>query len=167
MFACVCFRVRTGSGDHTSGPVTYSVSRQGSESLSASLDVSRSVQQISVWVESENPLGPAQSAPLNYTLRDIGETGKAELLVLSLSLRRAMLNSCSPNSDAIGSRSQTSQLLLPRVQRPRGAACEDGTTGVPVQVGGRSMDVASRLGKRSESPTLGGFIEKEEPSLKL
>lgn len=72
----MCFRVRTESGNHTSGPVTYGVSRQGLGSLSATLDMSSSVQQISVWVESKNPLGSAKSAPLNYTLRDIGETGK-------------------------------------------------------------------------------------------
>lgn len=80
---CV-FRVRTESGDHTSGPVTYSVSRQGLESLSATLDMSHSVQQISVWVESENRLGSAESAPLNYTLRDIGETGKTGVFGFSL-----------------------------------------------------------------------------------
>lgn len=77
-FARVCFRVRTTSGVHTSGPVTYSVSGQGSDCLSASLDMSGSVQQISVWVESKNPLGSVKSAPLNYTLSDIGETVKAE-----------------------------------------------------------------------------------------
>lgn len=77
-FARVCFRVRTTSGEHRSGPVTYSVSGQGSDCLSASLDVSGSVQQISVWVESQNPLGSAESAPLNYTLSDIGETVKTE-----------------------------------------------------------------------------------------
>lgn len=153
----MCFRVRTESGDHTSGPVTYGVSHQGLESLSATLDMSSSVQQISVWVESENPLGSAESAPLNYTLRDIGETGEnRSFWVLSLSL--VMRNFCFRNSDANSSRSQPSKLLLSRVHRPRGAACEDGTNGDPVQVAGRSMDVASSLG---EMP----FIEKEKPSL--
>lgn len=76
--ARVCFRVRTTSGVHTSGPLTYSVSGQDSHFLSTSLDVSHSVQQISVWVESQNPLGSAESAPLNYTLRDIGETVKTD-----------------------------------------------------------------------------------------
>lgn len=91
----MCFRVRTESGDRTTGPVTYGVSHQGLESLSATLDMSNSVQQISVWVESKNPLGSAKSAPLNYTLRDIGETGKTGVFV-SVSSLRAMRNFCFP-----------------------------------------------------------------------
>lgn len=73
-FAHMCFRVRTPSGQHTPGPVTYAVSRNGADFLSASLALSGSVQQVSVWVESHNLLGSAESVPINYTLRDIGET---------------------------------------------------------------------------------------------
>lgn len=74
----MCFRVRTTSGEHTSGLVTYGVSSQVSDFLSTSLDMPDSVQQISVWVESQNPLGSAESAPLNYTLSDIGERVKTD-----------------------------------------------------------------------------------------
>lgn len=77
-FARVCFRVRTTSGDHASGAVTYGVSGQGSDFLSAGVDVSGSVQQISVWVKSQNPLDSAESPPLNFPLSDIGETVKTQ-----------------------------------------------------------------------------------------
>lgn len=77
-FAPVCFRVRTTSGENTSSPVTYGASGQGSDFLSASLDMSSSVQQISVRVKSQNHLGSKESATLNYTLSDIGETVKTE-----------------------------------------------------------------------------------------
>lgn len=70
---CV-FRMGTPSGEYTSGPVTYSVSSKGTGFLSASFTVSSSVQLISVWVKSQNPLGSAESIPINYTLSDIGET---------------------------------------------------------------------------------------------
>lgn len=75
-FARVYFRVRTPSGQHTPGPVKYAVSRNGAGFLSASLAVSGSVQQISVWVVSQNILGSAESVSINYTLSDIGETVK-------------------------------------------------------------------------------------------
>lgn len=61
----------------------YAVSRNGADFLSASLAVSGSVQQVSVWVESQNPLGSAESVPINYTLSDIGEKVKTGA-VLSL-----------------------------------------------------------------------------------
>lgn len=58
----------------------YAVSRNGADFLSASLAVSASVQQVSVWVESKNSLGSAESVPINYTLSDIGETVKTGAL---------------------------------------------------------------------------------------
>lgn len=70
----VCFRVRNLSGNHTVGPVTNSVSRKGTDLLSASFTVSSSVQLISVWVHAQNLLGSAVSFPINYTLSDIGKT---------------------------------------------------------------------------------------------
>lgn len=70
----VCFRVRNLSGNHTVGPVTNSVSRKGTDLLSASFTVSSSVQLISVWVHAQNLLGSAVSFPINYTLNDIGKT---------------------------------------------------------------------------------------------
>lgn len=71
-------------------------------------------------------------------------------------------SACFQNSDAVGSRSQRPHLLLSRVRRPGGAVGEDRRTGDPVQVGGRSVDVASRLGKMSASQSLETFIEKEK-----
>lgn len=76
----VCFRVRTPSGQHSPGPVMYAVSRNGADFLSASLAVSGSVRQVSVWVESQNPLGSAESVPISYTLSDIGEKVKTGAL---------------------------------------------------------------------------------------
>lgn len=70
----MCFRVRNLSGNHTVGPVTNSVSRKGTDLLSASFTVSSSVQLISVWVHAQNLLGSAVSFPINYTLSDIGKT---------------------------------------------------------------------------------------------
>uniref|UniRef100_H3C5H0 Interleukin 12 receptor, beta 2a n=1 Tax=Tetraodon nigroviridis TaxID=99883 RepID=H3C5H0_TETNG len=84
-------RVRTTSGVHTSGPLTYSVSGQDSHFLSTSLDVSHSVQQISVWVESQNPLGSAESAPLNYTLRDIATPSAPDLSAHTCSSRECVV----------------------------------------------------------------------------
>lgn len=76
----VCFRVRTPSGQHSPGPVMYAVSRNGADFLSDSLAVSGSVRQVSVWVESQNPLGSAESVPISYTLSDIGEKVKTGAL---------------------------------------------------------------------------------------
>lgn len=73
-FCFVVFRMGTPSGEYTSGPVMYSVSSKGTGFLSASFTVSSSVQLITVWVKSQNPLGSAESIPINYTLRDIGKT---------------------------------------------------------------------------------------------
>lgn len=98
-FARVCFRVRTLSGEHTSGPVTYGISRKGPDFLSAGLAMSGSVQRISVWVESRNILGSAESVLVNYTLSDIGETVKTGALFspsLSLSFRCVMRNTRFP-----------------------------------------------------------------------
>lgn len=69
-----CFRVRTVSGNHTAGPVTYKSSSKGTDSLTASFSVSSSVQLASVWVQAQNPLGSAVSTISNYTLSDIGKT---------------------------------------------------------------------------------------------
>ncbi|KAM6921143.1 interleukin-12 receptor subunit beta-2 [Xenentodon cancila] len=63
--------VRTGSGNHTEGPVLHNVSSKGTESLSASFKLSRSVEQMSVWVQAQNPLGSVESSVVNYTLSDI------------------------------------------------------------------------------------------------
>ncbi|XP_069550903.1 interleukin-12 receptor subunit beta-2 [Brachyistius frenatus] len=63
--------VRTVSGNHTDGPESNIVSSKGTEVLSVSFDVSRSVQLISVWVEAQNPLGSVNSSLTNYTLCDI------------------------------------------------------------------------------------------------
>uniref|UniRef100_A0A3Q1GX05 Interleukin 12 receptor, beta 2a n=1 Tax=Acanthochromis polyacanthus TaxID=80966 RepID=A0A3Q1GX05_9TELE len=62
-------RVRTVTGNHTDGP--HSVSSTGTESLSASFALSRSVQLISVWVEVNNSLGFVKSSISNYSLSDI------------------------------------------------------------------------------------------------
>ncbi|XP_044056741.1 interleukin-12 receptor subunit beta-2 [Siniperca chuatsi] len=63
--------VRTVSGNHTDGPVSYKVSSKGTAIPSANFSVSRSVQLISVWVQTQNPLGSAVSIITNYTLSDI------------------------------------------------------------------------------------------------
>ncbi|XP_041790745.1 interleukin-12 receptor subunit beta-2 [Chelmon rostratus] len=63
--------VRTVSGNHTAGPVTYKSSSKGTDSLTASFSVSSSVQLASVWVQAQNPLGSAVSTISNYTLSDI------------------------------------------------------------------------------------------------
>ncbi|XP_033477219.1 interleukin-12 receptor subunit beta-2 [Epinephelus lanceolatus] len=63
--------VRTASRNGTDEPVWYKASSKGTDSLSASFDVSSSVQLISVWVRAENPLGTAESITINYTLSDI------------------------------------------------------------------------------------------------
>lgn len=156
--APLCFRVRTASGKQISNPVAYGVAGQDSHLL-ASLDVPGSVQQISVWIESQNPLGSSRSAPLNYTLSDIGEMVKTGLL-LPLSFKRVMCNTCFQISDAAGSPSQLPHLLFSRVHRPRGAVCDDCKAGDPVQLRSRSMDVASRLGKSLASQTLRTFLRK-------
>ncbi|XP_061593779.1 interleukin-12 receptor subunit beta-2 isoform X2 [Cololabis saira] len=64
-------RVRTGSGNHTEGPVLYNVSGKGTASPSAGFNLSRSVQQISVWVQAQNSLGSVESSVANYRLSDI------------------------------------------------------------------------------------------------
>lgn len=63
--------VRTVPRNHTDGPVAYKVSNKGSAMLSAGFTVSSSVQLISVWVQTQNPLGSAESITTNYTLSDI------------------------------------------------------------------------------------------------
>lgn len=68
----VCSRVRTVSGNHTVGPV-HNISSKGTDSPSASFNVACSVQMMSVWVQTRNPLGSAESAATNYTLSDIGK----------------------------------------------------------------------------------------------
>ncbi|XP_028260511.1 interleukin-12 receptor subunit beta-2 [Parambassis ranga] len=62
--------MRTVSGNHTDGPV-HKVSSKGAESPTASFNVSRSVQFISVWVQAQNELGSVESSIINYTLSDI------------------------------------------------------------------------------------------------
>ncbi|XP_008296047.1 interleukin-12 receptor subunit beta-2 [Stegastes partitus] len=62
-------RVRTVTGNHTGE--LHRVSSEGTESLSASFAVSRSVQLLSVWVETQNSLGSVESPTVNYTLSDI------------------------------------------------------------------------------------------------
>ncbi|XP_070689061.1 interleukin-12 receptor subunit beta-2 [Pempheris klunzingeri] len=63
--------IRTVSGNHTAGPVAHKVSSKGADLLSASFNVSSSVQLMSVWVHAKNPLGSAVSATINFTLSDI------------------------------------------------------------------------------------------------
>lgn len=74
--SCVCCSVRTYQKprNHTVAPVTTDVSSKGNDLLSASFNVSTSVQLITVWVQVHNALGPATSVPVNYTLSDIGKT---------------------------------------------------------------------------------------------
>lgn len=72
--SCVCCSVRTLPGNHTVGPVTSDVSNKENDLLSASFNVSTSVQLITVWVQVHNALGSAASVPVNYTLSDIGKT---------------------------------------------------------------------------------------------
>lgn len=71
----VDFRVRTVTGDHREEPVQYNVSSKGTELLLASFSMSRSVQQVSVWVETRNSLGSVKSSVVNYTVSDIGKLG--------------------------------------------------------------------------------------------
>ncbi|XP_036971810.1 interleukin-12 receptor subunit beta-2 [Acanthopagrus latus] len=71
--------VRTGSGNHTVKPVTYNVTSNGSDSSSASLTVSSSVEVIAVWVKVRNGLGSAVSVTQNYTLSDIAMPSTPEL----------------------------------------------------------------------------------------
>lgn len=66
--------MRTLPRDHSVGPVTTDVSSEGNDLLSASFNVSTSVQLITVWVQVHNALGSAVSVPVNYTLIDIGKT---------------------------------------------------------------------------------------------
>lgn len=70
----VCFRVRTLSGNYTTGPFSYSVPKNPTVSPSASFAVSSSVEFISVWVQTKNQLGSIESLPINYSLSDIGKT---------------------------------------------------------------------------------------------
>ncbi|XP_040897103.1 interleukin-12 receptor subunit beta-2 [Toxotes jaculatrix] len=63
--------VRTVSGNHTGEPVSHKVPSKGTDLLSVSFTLSRSVQLISVWVQAENPLGSVVSSTMNYTLSDI------------------------------------------------------------------------------------------------
>lgn len=62
------------SGSHSDGSTSYKVSDKGTELLSVNFTVSRSVELISVWVQTENPLGSANSSIINYTLSKIGKT---------------------------------------------------------------------------------------------
>ncbi|XP_056895021.1 interleukin-12 receptor subunit beta-2 [Takifugu flavidus] len=84
--------VRTPSGQHTPGPVMYAVSRNGADFLSASLAVSGSVQQVSVWVESKNSLGSAESVPINYTLSDIAMPSAPDLSPPTCSSQECLIN---------------------------------------------------------------------------
>lgn len=72
--------MRTGSGNHTVEPVTYNVTSNRSDSSSASLTVSSSVEVIAVWVKVRNGLGSAVSVTQNYSLSDIGKKAAAERL---------------------------------------------------------------------------------------
>ncbi|KAM7388491.1 hypothetical protein PAMP_024661 [Pampus punctatissimus] len=63
--------VRTVSGSHTGRQLSYKVLSKGRDLMSASFNVSSSVQLISVWVHTRNPLDTAVSATINYTLSDI------------------------------------------------------------------------------------------------
>uniref|UniRef100_I3J319 Interleukin 12 receptor, beta 2a n=1 Tax=Oreochromis niloticus TaxID=8128 RepID=I3J319_ORENI len=63
--------VKGVSGNHSDGSTPYKVSNKGTELLSVNFTVSRSVELISVWVQTENPLGSAQSSIINYTLSKI------------------------------------------------------------------------------------------------
>lgn len=72
--SCVCCSVRTLPRNHTVAPVTSDVSSKGNDLLSASFNVSTSVQLITVWVQVHNALDSAVSVPVNYTLSDIGKT---------------------------------------------------------------------------------------------
>ncbi|XP_076578979.1 interleukin-12 receptor subunit beta-2 [Chaetodon auriga] len=71
--------VRTVSGNHTAGPMTYRSSSKGTDSLTASFIVPSSVQLVSVWVRAQNPLGSAVSTITNYTLSDIAMPSTPEL----------------------------------------------------------------------------------------
>ncbi|XP_063322982.1 interleukin-12 receptor subunit beta-2 [Pelmatolapia mariae] len=63
--------VKGVSGNHSDGSTPYKVSDKGTELLSVNFTVSRSVELISLWVQTENPLGSAQSSIVNYTLSKI------------------------------------------------------------------------------------------------
>ncbi|XP_054458660.1 interleukin-12 receptor subunit beta-2 [Anoplopoma fimbria] len=63
--------VKTVSKNHTDGPVEHKASSKGTAFSSVSFSVSGSVQRISVWVEAKNPLGSAESIPIDYELGDI------------------------------------------------------------------------------------------------
>uniref|UniRef100_A0A3P9BZZ1 Interleukin 12 receptor, beta 2a n=1 Tax=Maylandia zebra TaxID=106582 RepID=A0A3P9BZZ1_9CICH len=63
--------VKGVSGSHSAGSTSYKVSDKGTELLSVNFTVSRSVELISVWVQTENPLGSANSSIINYTLSKI------------------------------------------------------------------------------------------------
>uniref|UniRef100_A0A3Q2VCY4 Interleukin 12 receptor, beta 2a n=1 Tax=Haplochromis burtoni TaxID=8153 RepID=A0A3Q2VCY4_HAPBU len=63
--------VKGVSGSHSDGSTSYKVSDKGTELLSVNFTVSRSVELISVWVQTENPLGSANSSIINYTLSKI------------------------------------------------------------------------------------------------
>lgn len=81
--------VRTVTGNHTDGP--HSVSSTGTESLSASFAVSRSVQLISVWVTVQNELGSVESSITNYSLSDIAMPLAPGLYLLECSSRRCII----------------------------------------------------------------------------
>ncbi|XP_030583586.1 interleukin-12 receptor subunit beta-2 [Archocentrus centrarchus] len=83
--------VKTVSGNHTDGPVPYKLSNKGTELLSVNFTVSRSVQLISVWVQTENPLGSAQSSIINYTLSDIAMPSTPVLSELNCSSRMCVI----------------------------------------------------------------------------
>lgn len=68
----VCFRVRSVFANYTDKPVSYNVSTNGADS--AHITVSGSVRIVSMWVQTQNPLGAAVSATFNQTLSDIGKT---------------------------------------------------------------------------------------------
>uniref|UniRef100_A0A3Q4IAG5 Interleukin 12 receptor, beta 2a n=1 Tax=Neolamprologus brichardi TaxID=32507 RepID=A0A3Q4IAG5_NEOBR len=63
--------VKGVDGSHSDGSTPYKVPDKGTELLSVNFTVSRSVELISVWVQTENPLGSAQSSIVNYTLSKI------------------------------------------------------------------------------------------------
>ncbi|KAM9762799.1 interleukin-12 receptor subunit beta-2 isoform 1-T2 [Menidia menidia] len=64
-------RVITVSGNHSEGPALFRESSRGTKSPSFSFSVPAYARLISVWVQSQNALGSAESPVINYTLSDI------------------------------------------------------------------------------------------------
>ncbi|CAG5864611.1 unnamed protein product [Menidia menidia] len=67
----VGFRVITVTGNHSEGPALFRESGRGTKSPSFTFSVPASARLISVWVQSQNALGSAESPVINYTLSDI------------------------------------------------------------------------------------------------